>query len=245
MLPPRGPFDRFVARLAWGDLYGDDGWNDPDVVTALSLGFIAQPKKHLVMLEALGFIKQQNSVAPKRVKLIIAGLPQPANSGGKHLVDDLRTMTKRHGLEDDVLILPEFVPFKLLPMFYGAADFTIHICGESSHSSSGSVRQDLSYGMPVLVQHAELTADIRGDTVMFFKDEKDIHSMLPLMIKQDDTRRRLSAKAHAMARRASWGNTASKHINLYERVSHRILTEGRWPMVRRTLVQMMSWAGRG
>jgi glycosyltransferase involved in cell wall biosynthesis len=179
------------------------------------------------------------------VKFIIAGLPQPPNAGGEHLVNDLNTMVKRHGLEGDVLIIPEFVPFKLLPMLYGAADFTFHICGESSHSSSGSVRQDLSYGMPVLVQRAELTADLPSDTVMFFKDEKDIYSMLPLMIKQDDTRRRLRKKAHEMARANSWSNIASRHTQLYERVARRSLIGGRWPNLRRTLIQVMGWGGRG
>jgi glycosyltransferase involved in cell wall biosynthesis len=245
MLPPRETQDQTIARASLPDLYLGDQWNDPDVVTGLSLGFIAQPKKHLLMLEVLGFVKQRELVAPKKIKFIIAGMPSPPSSGGEHLLNNLRTMVTRHGLKDDVLILPEFVPFRLLPVLYGAADFTVHICGESNHSSSGSVRQDLSYGMPVLVQHAELTADLPSDTVMFFRNQKDIESMLPLIIKQEDRRRQLSEKARAMARAHSWPGIASKHVRLYEQVSGRPLIEGRWPGVRRAIMHAMGWAGRG
>jgi hypothetical protein len=54
MLPPHEGVDGALARVAFSDFYGDKGWSDPNIVTALSLGFIAQPKKHLVMLEAFG-----------------------------------------------------------------------------------------------------------------------------------------------------------------------------------------------
>jgi glycosyltransferase involved in cell wall biosynthesis len=196
------------------------------------------------MLEALGFLKQQGRLQPKKVKFIIAGLPQPPSAGGARLVHTLRSMVTRHGLDGDVLILPEFVPFKLLPLLYGVADFTIHVCGPSSHSSSGSVRQDLSYGMPVLVQRAELTADLPDDTVMFFRNEQDIYSMLPLMIKQDETRRRLRQNAHAMARRFAWSQTAAQHVRLYERVSSQVLKQGRWNALRRAVMHAMNWTGK-
>jgi glycosyltransferase involved in cell wall biosynthesis len=244
MLPPQEVADPVVARVAFGDLYPGDEWQDQDIVTALSLGFISQSKKHHIMLEAFGFLKQQQRLAPKKLKFIIAGLPQPPSSGGEKLVGDLRTMVKRFDLEEDVLIMPEFVPFKLLPMLYGVADFTVHVCGPSSLSSSGSVRQDLSYGMPALVQRAELTADIPDDTVMFFKDEKDIFAMLPLMVKQDETRRRLRQNAHAMARKYAWPTTAARHIRLYERVSSQALKRGRWNAFRRAVIHAMNWTGK-
>ena len=244
MLPPQEPVDSSTARVAFSSLYPGDDWQDPDIVTGLSLGFIARPKKHPVMLEALGFLKQQRRLEPKRIKFIIAGLPQPSNSGGEQLVRTLQGMVSRYGLDGDVLILPEFVPFKLLPLLYGVADFTIHVCGPSSHSSSGSIRQDLSYGMPVLVQRAELTADLPDDTVMFFRNEKDIYSMLPLMIKQDETRRRLNKKAHAMARRFAWSEVAAQHIRLYENTSGQVLKQGRWNALRRAVIHAMNWTGK-
>jgi hypothetical protein len=77
---------------------------------------------------------------------------------------------------------------------------------------------DLSFGMPALVQRAELTEDIPSDAVMFFNRDVDLASRVPLLAKRPDLRKNFSEGAIRLSTRRSWRTTALDHLHLYERL---------------------------
>ena len=235
MLPPQKKSERMASRAMLGIPV------DKDVIVALSLGFISRPKKHMVMLQVLQAVNQKLICHPYKLFLVIAGLPDIRE--GAELLRLLRQAAKTMGIGESLVIIPEFVPFKFLPVVYGAADFTIHVRGTSHASSSGSIRQDLSFGMPALVQRSELTEDLPNDSVMFFSDESNVISMLPLMATRKDHRTRLSRNATMMARKFEWRRTASRHIGFYEVLLGAPLAR-RKGMIRTAIGQATHWLRR-
>jgi glycosyltransferase involved in cell wall biosynthesis len=211
MLPPQQKAGRAYSRTSLAIPMDDS------TVVALALGFISRTKKHMFMLQALEAINSRSMCHPKKLFLIIAGMPDP--NGGDELIRLLRQMAKRSGIEDRLLIIPEFIPFDLLPVLYGAADLCVHVRGASQLSSSGSIRQDLSYGMPVITQRSELTEDLPNDAVMFFSGEQGLLSMLPTLVRNGGLRKRLEEHATLMARKHEWRRTAAHHMRFYEDVA--------------------------
>jgi glycosyltransferase involved in cell wall biosynthesis len=212
MLLPRKRWNKEKARKAL--CFGQN----KNLFIVLALGFISQYKRHMVMLQLLQEINKRNLVKPKKILLVIAGASQPKGSGGKQLVNSLRLSANRMGIGNHVLVIPEFIPFSDLPLFFGFADMTIHMCDSNYHSSSGSIRTDLSYGMPVLTLRSPITQDLPSDVVMFASSEFDIIEKLIFMVKKDEYRKKMSRKALLMAEKHCWDSTALKHVRLYERI---------------------------
>jgi hypothetical protein len=232
MLPPQPKVDQGVARMMLA-LPPDE-----NVVVALALGFISRSKKHMVMLQALEAANQKQICHPYRLFLLIAGMPDPRE--GDELVRLLRLTADRMKIADSMLIIPEFVPFRMLPILYGASDFTLHVRGTSHLSSSGSIRQDLSFKMPVLTQRSELTDDLPNDTVMFFANDQSMLSLMPALVRRQDKRKTLSDNAALMARTFEWRRIASRHLSFYESIIG--FTMGRRRrMLRTALGQATSW----
>jgi hypothetical protein len=208
MLPPQKKWEKATARAALCLPL------EEDVVVALALGFISRSKRHMVMLQALQAANDKQLCHPKRLVLVIAGMPDLRE--GDELVRLLEQTAKNMKMRDSLVILPEFIPFKLLPALYGAADFTFHVRGTSHLSSSGSIRQDLSFGMPVLTQRSELTDDLPNDTVMFFANDHSMLALLPSLVKREDHRQKLTKNATLLARTFEWRRVASRHVSFYE-----------------------------
>lgn len=208
MLPPQWKVRKDVAR-AMLSLPSSE-----DAVVALALGFISRAKRHMVMLQALQAANEKQFCHPKRLMLIIAGMPDLQE--GDELVRMLRRASKNMEIDDSLVIIPHFVPFQMLPTLYGASDFTFHVRGTSHIGSSGSIRQDLSFTMPVLTQRSELTDDLPNDTVMFFAGDSSMLSLLSAIAKRADHRKKLSKNAKLMARNFEWRRIASRHVGFYE-----------------------------
>lgn len=186
--------------------------------TLLSLGFMTRNKKHVMLSHLIAAIVQRRMIAPKEILLIIAGMPT-IDEEGCRLLNSLKLTIERLKIKDHVRLIPEFIPFEKLPIYYGAADIAVHMCEHSFHSSSGSVRMDLAYGMPVLVQKAELTQDLPPGVVQFFNRPNDLLTQLPVLAKQPARLRAMSAGAHNMAERNSWRKTAAIHTALYRQLA--------------------------
>jgi glycosyltransferase involved in cell wall biosynthesis len=214
--------------------------NNKNLFVILVLGFIAHYKKHVVLLQLLEAIRQKGMVAPTKVFILIAGMPQPQGKVGEILVGSLKAAAQRKGLSDSIMIVPGFVPFDELPVFYGAADMTLHAYAAKYHSSSGSIRTDLSYGMPVMAQYSLITQDLPKDTVMLFNKEGDALNKLFIMITKRDRRQGMAERAIQMAKRHAWPNTALTHIKLYESLTGYSLRNN----IRISLLPTNPFAGR-
>jgi hypothetical protein len=232
MLPPQEKANKAYARAALGITMSND------VVVALALGFISRSKKHMVMLQVLEAVIKRQMCAPKQLFLLVAGLPDP--HGGDELVRMLRQFAAQRKIAQNLLVIPEFVPFRYLPIVYGAADFTLHVRGASQISSSGSIRQDMSFGMPVLTQRSDLTEDLPYDAVTFFANEQGLLAVLPKLVRDNAMREKLSREALLMARKFEWRRTAQKHVRFYETVMKRPLTDRR-SVLRTALSQATHW----
>ena len=180
----------------------------------LSLGFISIQKKHGIMLQALDALAKKTYRERKKVGIIIAGLPQPKSGGGIALINSLCKQAKEYGIQNFHLF-DCFIQTDELPYFYGAGDICLHVRGSSGYSSSGSIRLDLSYGMPTLVQKSEITKDLPVDTVGFFETPFEIVRKMEEIYHDDDLRERLAHRAQELAEKDSWRNIGTKHLNAY------------------------------
>lgn len=212
MLPPRERMPKSAAEEKLGIK------SDKNRFTLLSLGFMTRNKKHVLLSQIISSANKRAMMHPKKLFLIIAGMPIP-DEDGEALFNILRFAIKKFGAEKDVLLVPKFIPFDDLPVYYGAADMCVHFVDRSYHSSSGSIRMDLSYGMPVMAQMAELTQDLSPNTVSLFRNEDDFMTQLRVIASNKGRLKRMSSEAVTMAKNNSWGITASLHNMLYKKLA--------------------------
>ena len=189
--------------------------------TVLCVGFLSMNKRQPLLLNlAPDIIKALKTVKSidghREFNLIIAGSdPLIRGAGKSDLFDTMKLMIDQMKLHKQIRIFNEFVPFERLPIFYGASDACVHMCASGAISSSGSVRMDLSHGMPVFVQRAELTEDLPANVVRFFDQDKDLIPLLRDAYGDGSILKRMSDAAIEMSRTNSWKQIALMHMSAY------------------------------
>jgi len=189
--------------------------SDKDRLTVLSMGFLVRNKRHASLLQLLSTIIDRKMLVPKKLLLIIAGMPTPDNEGVQ-LLNQIKLAIKSYGLESNVKLVPEFIPFSRLPVFYGASDVSVRLCEKTFYSSSGGVRMDLSHGMPVAAQYAELTEDLPPHAIKRMHADVELLSFLPTVARNPEPLKKMAKAANAFAREHSWEKIAKRHQRLYE-----------------------------
>lgn len=210
------PLGKRMSRSAAEERLGIK--QDKNRFTLLSIGFLTRNKKHVLLSQIVSAMNKKEMLLPKRLFLIIAGTPTPDDEGEK-ILNSLKFAIGKLALQNDVLLLPQFVPFEELPVYYGAADMCVHFVDRSYHSSSGSIRMDLSYGMPVIAQRAELTHDLSPNTVALFRDESDFMTQLKVIARSKSRLKEMSKEAAKMTEKHSWRNTAIAHNRIYKKLA--------------------------
>jgi glycosyltransferase involved in cell wall biosynthesis len=205
-----------------------------DAFVMLTLGFIAKSKKHIHIINALAEAIGNGWLDKRRTRYVIAG--KPMGDDGWVLVGNLEKYIDSHKLEDVVKLYPRFIPFEEVELWYAAADLAIHANDEGQLSSSGSIRMDLSFGMPVIAQDVELTADLPRNVALFYKRPAELSRLLSLVPNNEKFRLKLSTEAKKFANQNSWDRIASVHAQLYERVLRAPLRKG-WRRIWRALLQ--------
>jgi len=190
---------------------------DPNRFTFLSLGFMSSNKRHAQLIQLFGAMVKMEYISPKSPYLIIAGMPT-LDSHGEAILKSINMLVDSMNIRKHVSVFPEFVSFDRMPTFYGAADLSVHMCGQSYHSSSGSVRMDLAYGMPVLVQKAELTQDLPPGTVQFFSGDSDLLAFARVLSRDPKRLQEMSGRAHEMTSKNSWRAVSMTHKSLYRKL---------------------------
>jgi glycosyltransferase involved in cell wall biosynthesis len=230
MLPPVPPAPREEAERALGLK------SRKNVFRLLSLGFISNEKRHMAILQLVKEMAGMDLVAPKKLELIIAGKqPQPA----QNIVGLLKKTAKSYGLGRSVFVFDKFVPFDRLPYYYGAADLGIHMVTSSHHSASGSIRTDLSHGLPVIASRSPMTAGLSGGVVQVGSTD-ELLVRLQRLAKSPGELKKLADGATRFARRNSWGSIALRHIRLYEDLCGKIMLDRR-DGVRSALFHTSPW----
>jgi len=217
MMPPRSVVPRAEAEKALGLN------SEKKRFTLLSVGFISINKRHPLLINmvpsiisALKSASIASQIPHREFNLIIAGSDPIVRGACKSaLFNSIEFTIAQMKLRNQIRIFDEFVPFERLPVFYGAADACVHMCGGSQHSSSGSVRMDLTHGMPVFVQRAELTQDLPANVVGFFDQDRDLIPLLKNAYTDNSILERMSIGATEMSRRHSWSEVAIMHVGAY------------------------------
>lgn len=191
---------------------------DKNRFTLLSLGFMTRNKRHVLLSQIVSAMNSREMLLPKRIFLIIAGMPTP-DTDGESILSSLKFAIGKFGLQKDIMLIPKFIPFDDLSTYYGAADMCVHFVDRSYHSSSGSIRMDLSYGMPVIAQKAELTLDLSPNTVALFREESDFMTQLRVIARNKSRLLKMSVEAAKMTDKYSWASTANTHTKLYKQLA--------------------------
>ena len=212
MLPPVERMPRSAAEEKLGLK------PDKNRFTLLSLGFLTKNKKHVLLSQIVSSMNAKEMLLPKRLFLIIAGTPTPDREG-ESLLNSLKFALSKFGLQKNVMLVPKFIPFEDLPVYYGVADMCVHFVDRSYHSSSGSIRMDLSHGMPVMAQRAELTLDLSPNTVALFREESDFMTQLRVLARNKSRLKKMSEEAAKMTEKYSWTNIANTHNRLYKKLA--------------------------
>lgn len=230
MLPPVARVPREVAAKEVGLS------PSPRIFRMLSMGFISSVKRHMAMLQVAGAIISRDLVAPKKLELVVVGKPTHSS---QNLVGMLRKAAVSMGIQENIHVVDEFIPFSRLPFYYGAADLGIHMVASAHHSSSGSIRTDLSHGLPVIATRSEITADLcKG--VLLVGSTAEMMFRIQRLAKQQSILSNMRKQALDFSRRHSWNNIAMTHIRLYEELSGESLFDRR-KGVRSALFHSSRW----
>ena len=209
MLGPVGRIPRDVACKEVG--------LDPaeHIFRLLSFGFIAGAKRHMAMIQVVGAIVSRQMMAPRKLELVIAGRPM---DDAKGILSMMKKSVSSMNIEHNVRFDAEFVPFERLPYYYGASDMAIHMVDPLNHSASGSMRTDLSHGLPIIATRSGMTMDLDGGVYKVGGTDEMMTSLCRIA-KSNDILSVLRQQAVEFTRRNRWSVVAQRHIMLYERLS--------------------------
>ncbi len=164
-----------------------------------------QPRKNLVRL-----IKAFAKLSPSKTDLIIVG-----KSGW--LYDEIYEAPKKYGVSGSVKFLGFGAQEDLPALYSGSLAFVL----PSLYEGFGlPIIEAMSCGAPVLTSDSSSMSEVSGGHALLVKphDVNDIASNLTRILKEDDTRWRLSAQGEEWAKKFSWENTARETIKVFEKV---------------------------
>lgn len=230
MLPPIKKVPRAVACK-------EVGLNpSKKIFRLLSMGFISNAKRHMAMVQVVMALASKNLLSPKKLELVIVG---QCVSGSEYIPRLIRKSAASMGVDRNVRVIKEFVPFDQLPYYYGAADMAIHMVDPINFSASGSMRTDLSHGLPILTTKSGMTLDLSLGVIKV----GSIDEMMTCLINVANNEKELnvlSEAAFVFAEENSWVNIASKHLSVYERICKKELFDRRQG-VRAALFHSSPW----
>jgi hypothetical protein len=128
------------------------------------------------------------------------------------------------GIGKNVFIVNKFIPFDQLKWYYGCADMTIHMVQPSQLAASGSMRTDLSHGVPVIAIQSNMTFDL-SRTVLKVGGTAEMITRLVQLSKDDDKLKVMRCQAESFTKRHTWGEIAVKHLAVYSKLVGKTFAE--------------------
>ena len=233
---PHGMLD-FVAPMDRNEACKKLGLNSSKkVFRLLSMGFISNPKRHMVMLQIAMTIVKHERLAPREFELVIAG--QPADDA-KALPELLKKAARSFDIEKNVHIFSKFIPFEQFKYYYGSADMAVHMVKPSYLAASGSMRTDLSHAMPIIAMQGNMTLDLNGGVLKVGSTDEMITRLFQLS-RDNKTLSLLRKQAEHFARDHNWSIVATQHLKLYENLCGKAIMNRRQG-VRSALFHSSPW----
>jgi glycosyltransferase involved in cell wall biosynthesis len=194
---------------------------DPNLIIAVSIGFITPGKKQKETIEEVIALVNDGRLDPKRFLFVIAGEPGQGDLTNIKYNREIHELVIGQHAEEYIKIVSEFVPVDELPFWYGAADFAITASHQTYHSISGRSHQEMAFGVPSVSSRSLLLSDL--DESRSLKADIDHGSefgeAILRMVNEPELRQTLSANCLKFAEETSWTNIAKRHIELYGKLA--------------------------
>jgi glycosyltransferase involved in cell wall biosynthesis len=191
---------------------------DPNLVVAISLGFITPGKMQHEAVEAIIELVKDGLIDPNRFLYIIAGEPGQGNQGNIEYCLKIHRMIDQARAWNYIRINPGFVSREELPFWYGAADFVITGSHQTFFSTSGRSHQEMAFGMPSVSSNARLLSDLNEMRSLKYESHCQLRARLLQMINDPNIRSSLSSRCVDFAKDTSWTNVAKKHMQMYDAI---------------------------
>lgn len=191
---------------------------NPNVIIAISLGFITPGKLQHEALDAVIWLAREGLLDPQRFLYVIAGSPGQNDPTNIEYCRQLHLMLDNNRAWNYARIVPNFVPVEKLPLWYGASDFVITGSHQTFFSVSGRSHQEMAYGMPSISSRARLLSDLNDDRSLKYDSMVQLRAHILAMVRDPNLRNNLSRRCISFAEETSWTNVANMHIGLYERL---------------------------
>lgn len=192
---------------------------DPNLVIAISLGFITPGKMQHEAVQAIVWLVQEGLLDPRKFLYVIAGEPGQNDPGNIEYCRALHNILYEARAWNYIRIISGFVSREKLPVWYGASDFVITGSHETFFSVSGRSHQEMAFGMPSISSNARLLSDLNEKRSLKYTSMPQLRSHILTMIRDPNVRRQLSRRSLEFAEKTSWTNVALKHIELYEQLT--------------------------
>jgi glycosyltransferase involved in cell wall biosynthesis len=191
---------------------------DSNIVIAISLGFISPGKMQHEAVEAIISLVNDGLLDPSRFLYVIAGSPGQGDATNIEYCRQLHEKIHTEKAWNYIRIIPDFVPVKKLPVWYGASDFVITGSHPTFFSVSGRSHQEMAYKMPSISSTAHLLSDLNEMRSLKYDSIFQLRAHILRMAGDPGLRKILSNRCASFAKDTSWTNVARSHIKLYEKL---------------------------
>jgi len=183
----------------------------------LTFGFLSPNKGIEVMLQALPPIINKN---PKALYIIL-GITHPGvkKSHGEAYRSSLMALSKREGIDGNVLFVNEFVDDVTLNRYLGAADLIVCPYHSESQITSGVLSNALGMGKAIVSTpflHAREALTGGRGVLVNFKDAAKMSEAVLNLMENPTERLALAGRAYVMGRQMVWSRIAEKYLDVFE-----------------------------
>jgi glycosyltransferase involved in cell wall biosynthesis len=180
-----------------------------------TFGFLLPHKGTLELLRAVDAVREEFPDV-----LLLALCARYPNVESKEYEEQIRGEIEVRGMEDNVMLVTEYLPDENARMLLGAADMVVLPYRNTGESSSATLRFVLPLGRAVVVTDEPIFTDSR-DAVFTVdgEDPPEIAAALRRLLFDDDLRQNLADRAAHRAQSLRWSRVVADHREIYAAAS--------------------------
>jgi glycosyltransferase involved in cell wall biosynthesis len=176
-----------------------------------AFGFLLPHKGTLELLEAVRRLRADHP----GLKAVMLCARHPAPSSPPY-EEECRRFIRRHGLDDDVLLVTDFLDDATARGILRACDAIVLPYLETEESSSATLRFVLSAERPIVATDLAIFADAKDALYLVPPANPDaVVAGVDRVLRDDQLRTELAERAAAARRRFDWHTLADRHVDIY------------------------------
>jgi glycosyltransferase involved in cell wall biosynthesis len=182
-----------------------------------TFGFLLPHKGTLELIQAVDLLRP----ALPDILLVAACSIHPDASSDQYRAQCLAEIERRH-LEENVVLITEFLPDAEAQSVVGAADLIVMPYKETQESSSAAMRFVLPLGRPIAAPDIAIFADAR-DALALIPDASPagLARSIGALLADPERLEEWAARTAAFAKQISWDAIAARHRAIYSSVTRR------------------------